>query len=500
MATKTTRPKQTTTKRAATKRTRTPAVASLSNGAKAPGNGHVPYAAVAERRSRGKAARSDVPRTAHGEWSAPKRRQDPVEILEEQAASRVPELVPLRYGRMLVSPFTFYRGAAGLMAADLARAPRTSLHVQLCGDAHLSNFGAFAAPDRRIVFDLNDFDETLPGPFEWDLKRLVASFAVAGRDLRFSAEKRRQVNRAVTSAYREAMREFASMKALDTWYARLDAETLLAEFKGQASAKRRKVMNKNVAKTRAKDSMRAFGKLTSTVDGEPRIISDPPLIVPIEDLVGGEDIEAFVHGVLDGYRSTLQDDRKHLLERFRYVHAARKVVGVGSVGTRAWIVLMLGRDGEDPLFLQLKEAQPSVLEAHLGASQYDNHGQRVVEGQRLVQAASDIMLGWHRVTGPAGREVDVYVRQLWDNKGSAIIDGMKHRELAGYATICGRTLARAHARSGDAVAISAYLGRSDALDRALADFAELYADQNELDYAALQQAVESGRVKAQSGL
>ena len=356
-----------------------------------------PHLSVRERAERGKAERAEVARDVHGEWSAPSGRRDPVELLEEQAASRVPELVPIRYGRMLVSPFTFYRGAAYLMAADLAGSQRTGLRVQLCGDAHLSNFGGFAAPDRRLVFDINDFDETLPGPFEWDLKRLVASFAVAGRDLGFAPAERRGVNLAVTRSYREAMRALESMKTLDLWYSRVDAEALIAQFQSTASAKRRKLMEKNLAKTRAKDSLRAFSKLTTVVEGEPRIAGDPPLIVPIEELAEGRDIEEFARSVNRGYRRTLQGDRKHLLERFRYAHAARKVVGVGSVGTRAWIMLMLGRDNDDPLFLQLKEAQPSVLEPFLGKSQYPNHGQRVVEGQRLMQAASDIMLGWHRI-------------------------------------------------------------------------------------------------------
>ncbi|MGB0094039.1 MAG: DUF2252 domain-containing protein [Solirubrobacteraceae bacterium] len=459
-----------------------------------------PHLSVRERAASGKAERAEVARNVHGEWSAPSGRRDPVELLEEQAASRVPELVPIRYGRMLVSPFTFYRGAAYLMAADLAGSQRTGLRVQLCGDAHLSNFGGFAAPDRRLVFDINDFDETLPGPFEWDLKRLVASFAVAGRDLGFARGQRRGIDLAVTRSYREAMRALASMKTLDLWYSRVDAEALIAQFQSTASAKRRKLMEKNLAKTRAKDSLRAFSKLTTVVDGEPRIVRDPPLIVPIEDLAQGRDIEEFARSVNRGYRRTLQGDRQQLLERFRYAHAARKVVGVGSVGTRAWIMLMLGRDSDDPLFLQLKEAQPSVLEPFLGKSQYSNHGQRVVEGQRLMQAASDIMLGWHRVTGLDNEERDFYFRQLWDNKGSVIIEGMKPRELSAYADICGRTLARAHARSGDAVSISAYLGSSDAMDRALADFAELYADQNELDYAALATAAKTGRVNPLTGL
>ena len=475
-------------------------VATQSTATESGGNGNVPHLSLRERAARGKAERAEVPRSVHGEWSVPSGRRDPVELLEEQAASRVPELVPIRYGRMLVSPFTFYRGAAYLMAADLAGAQKTGLRVQLCGDAHLSNFGGFASPDRRLVFDVNDFDETLPGPFEWDLKRLVASFAVAGRDLGLSVKQRRGVNLAVTRAYREAMQSLASMKTFYLWYSRVDAEALLAQFQSAASAKRRKLMERNLAKTRAKDSLRAFAKLTTIVDGEPRIISDPPLIVPIEDLSDGGDIEAFARSVNRGYRRTLQGDRKHLLERFRYVHAARKVVGVGSVGTRAWIMLMLGRDNDDPLLLQLKEAQPSVLEPFLGKSEYASHGQRVVEGQRLMQAASDVMLGWHRVTGTDDVERDFYFRQLWDQKGSAIIEGMKPKELAAYADICGRTLARGHARSGDPVTISAYLGSNNAMDQALADFAELYADQNELDYAALSTAVKTGRVKAQTGL
>jgi uncharacterized protein (DUF2252 family) len=463
----------------------------------------VSHLTVAERAARGKAARTEVPRRAHAEWTPAADRRDPVEMLEEQAASRVPELVPIRYGRMLVSPFTFYRGGAYLMAADLAHGLDSGLRVQLCGDAHLSNFGAFASPDRRLVFDINDFDETLPGPFEWDVKRLVASFAVAGRDLGLGIDRRRQVNLAVTRAYREAMRELAAMKTLDLWYSRVDIEDLAGQFRRTASGRRRKLMESNLAKTRAKDSLRAFGKLTTIIDGQRRIISDPPLIVPIEELAGGRDddgIEQFVHSVTRGYRRTLQGDRRDLLERFRYVHAARKVVGVGSVGTRAWIVLMVGRDNEDPLFLQLKEAQTSVLEPFLTKSQYANHGQRVVEGQRLTQAASDIMLGWHRVTGDDGVRRDFYFRQLWDNKGSVIIEGMTDRELTAYAEACGRTLARGHARSGDAVAISGYLGSSDVLDKALADFAELYAEQNERDYVAVTAAVRAGRIQAQTGL
>jgi uncharacterized protein (DUF2252 family) len=459
---------------------------------------------VAERAARGKAVRQEIPRRLHAAWEAPPQRADPVALLEEQAASRVPELVPIRYGRMLVSPFTFYRGAAYIMAADLAVGPRTGLHVQLCGDAHLSNFGAFAAPDRRMIVGVNDFDETLPGPFEWDLKRLVASFAVAGRDRGLNARQRRTVNLAVTQAYRDAMRELAQMRTLDVWYSRMELEPLMGLVREYGTEEQAATFERNVAKARAKDNLRAFDKLTTLVDGQPRIIADPPLIVPIEDLAGhfgSEGIEAFARTVIRSYRRTLQGDRRHLLERFNYAHAARKVVGVGSVGTRAWIVLMLGRDNADPLFLQIKEAQTSVLEPFLGRSQFAQHGQRVVEGQRLMQAASDIMLGWQRIKTPIDGETrDFYVRQLWDQKFSAIIDNMDAGALTFYARVCGQTLARAHARSGDSVAISSYMGTSDPLDQALADFAETYADQNERDYEALRAAVESGRVTAEMGL
>jgi uncharacterized protein (DUF2252 family) len=457
----------------------------------------------AERAARGKAQRADIPRSSHAEFEAPGHRRDPVELLEEQALTRVPELVPIRYGRMLLSPFTFFRGGAYLMAADLAGIPRTGLHVQLCGDAHLSNFGAYAAPDRRLVFSVNDFDETLPGPFEWDVKRLVASFAVAGRDRGFGAADRARINTTVARAYRESMRDFAVQRNLDLWYSRIEIDDIIDEFAVRATGKALKRFQGNLAKTRAKDSLKAFSKLTETVDGQPRIAGDPPLVVPIEDLAEpGEAtrLEAFVDGILRSYRRTLHGDRRVLLERFRYAHAARKVVGVGSVGTRAWIVLMMGRDGDDPLFLQLKEAEASVLEPFLGKSTFGNHGQRVVEGQRLMQAASDLMLGWVRVKRPGDPDRDFYVRQLWDAKGSAIVEAMKPRVMEAYATICGRTLAKAHARSGDAVAIAGYLGSGPAFERALAAFAEAYADQNERDYDAVRAAVKSGRIVAEAGL
>ncbi len=462
----------------------------------------IPHPTAEERAAQGKAARAVAPRSGQGEWEPASDRRDPVELLEEQAASRVQELVPIRYGRMLVSPFTFFRGAAYPMAADLAGAPRSGLEVQLCGDAHLSNFGAFGAPDRRLVFSINDFDETLPGPFEWDLKRLVASFAVAGRDRGFDAKKRQAINRAVTRSYRDAIRAFGAMSNLEIWYARIDVDEIAALAR-QGTPKQRKRFERNLAKARSKDSLKAFAKLTQIVDGEPRIASDPPLIVPIEEVVSGvgpAELEGFVRGVIRSYRRTLSADRRQLLERFRYVHSARKVVGVGSVGTRAWIVLMLGRDDNDPLFLQLKEAQPSVLEPFLRKSSFNNHGQRVVEGQRLTQAASDIMLGWIRMTAFDGASRDFYMRQLWDGKGSALVELMNPQAMTAYAGLCGHALAKAHARSGDAIAIGSYVGAGDSLDRALAAFAEAYADQNECDYNALREAAQSGRVAAETGL
>ncbi len=463
----------------------------------------VPQLTAHERWARGKAARAVAPRSIHGDWAAVADRRDPIELLEEQAVSRVAELVPVRYGRMLVSPFAFFRGAAYPMAADLAATPRTDLTVQLCGDAHLSNLGGFAAPDRRLVFSINDFDETLPGPFEWDVKRLVASFAVAGREQGFDAKQRRSINQAVTRSYREAMTGFAGMSNLDLWYSRIDVEEIAAIAAQRGSRKQRKLFQRNRSKAESKDSLRAFAKLTTTVDGQPRIASDPPLIVPIEDVVTGADradLEAFVRGVISSYQRTLSADRRRLLERYRYAHSARKVVGVGSVGTRAWIVLMLGRDEGDPLFLQLKEAQASVLEPFLGDSGFGHHGRRVVEGQRLMQAASDVMLGWTRFTGYDGVSRDFYVRQLWDAKGSAVIEAMNPSAMLVYGELCGRALAKAHARSGDGIAIAGYLGSSDSFDRALATFAEAYADQNEHDYRLLQGAVSAGRIVAESGL
>jgi uncharacterized protein (DUF2252 family) len=462
-----------------------------------------PRASPHERAAAGKAAREAASRQSHGEWEPPARRRDPVKVLEDQAKSRVPELVPIRYGRMLASAFTFYRGAAAIMAMDLASTPTSGIEVQLCGDAHLSNFGVFAAPDRRLVLDVNDFDETLPGPWEWDVKRLAASFEIAGRDRDFTPKETRAAVLTAVRAYREAMREFAGMGNLDVWYARLDVDTLLADLAKVATAKEMKTTRKNVKKARRKNSLRAFDRLVRVVDGEPRIISDPPLLVPIQELLSEDerlDFEERIRELLASYRESLKGDRRHLFDSYRFVDIARKVVGVGSVGTRAWVVLMMGRDGQDPLFLQAKEAEASVLEPFAGKSEFSNHGERVVEGQWLMQAASDVLLGWLPALGIDDRERDFYVRQLWDGKRSVEIETLPPEGLAIYGRVCGWVLARAHARSGDRIAIGAYLGKGDAFDRAIAEFSERYADQNELDHGALADAAKSGHVHAETDI
>jgi uncharacterized protein (DUF2252 family) len=439
-----------------------------------------------------------APLESHAEFT-PDRSRDPVGLLLEQAKSRVPELVPVRHGRMLVSPFAFFRGAALPMAADLAGTPASGLRVQLCGDAHLSNFGAFASPERRLVFDVNDFDETLPGPFEWDVKRLAASLAVAGRDNGFGGKNRRQVVLTAVESYRTAMRTFAGQHFMDVWYAHLDVEAAVSEFRSQLKARGVKRTEKMVAKAHTQDSMRALDKLTTVADGQRRIISDPPLIEPIEEIFADDQAAAIyeqIRAVLGSYRRTLQSDRRHLLEYFTLVQVARKVVGVGSVGTRAWILLMEGADGTEPLFLQAKEAQPSVLAPWCGRSQYRSQGERVVAGQHLMQAESDIFLGWTHAVGADGVDRDYYVRQLKDWKLSVPIEQALPSGLRVYARLCGWTLARAPARSGDRIALAAYLGGSGKFDQAIADFAETYADQNERDYAALQAAVKNGRAEA----
>jgi uncharacterized protein (DUF2252 family) len=464
----------------------------------------VPHLSVAERVARGKAARAEVPRSSHSVFELSPTRKDPLELLELQAKTRVPELVPIRYGRMLVSPFTFYRGAALIMAQDLAATPRSGLTVQCCGDAHLSNFGVFASPERRLVFDLNDFDETLPGPWEWDVKRLAVSMLIAAQDNSFKAKDQQRIVLDTVAQYRTSMARFAGMKNLEVWYAAADIDSLMSEFGAQFKTRMVKRTEKTLAKARTKDSISAFSKLTHVVDGQVRIVDESPLIVPIERLAPGAERQEMFDALRDlmrGYRDTLEWDRRVLLEEFELADFARKVVGVGSVGTRAWIALLLGRDGEDPLFLQVKEAEASVLEDFLGPSEFKNHGERVVTGQRLMQAASDIFLGWlHVKSGIDGQERDFYGRQLKDWKGSAETEQMVPEGMSAYGKLCGWTLARAHARSGDRIAIASYLGGGDTFDRAILDFSEAYAEQNQRDFDALTAAVKSGQIVAQTGL
>jgi uncharacterized protein (DUF2252 family) len=459
----------------------------------------------AERAALGAQARAEVPRESHAEFKLSADRPDPITLLEEQAKARVPELVPIRWGRMMVSPFTYYRGAALPMASDLATTPVSGLTVQACGDAHLSNFGVFGSAERNLVFDVNDFDETLPGPWEWDVKRLAASMEVAARSNGFSSKQRRKIVAGTVAGYRQAMRDFAGMTQLDIWYAHADIDQLRAQYNAKLDARQRKLVAKGAAKARTRDSMQELAKLTTVVDGQVRITADPPLLVPIEDLVSDPAqraaFESEIQSIMSKYRRTLETDRRHLIERYEFVHLARKVVGVGSVGTRCWIALMLGRDGSDPLFLQVKEAEESVLSRYLGASEFTNMGQRVVAGQRLMQASSDIFLGWHRVpAGLDGKQRDFYVRQLRDWKFSIDIDAMVPGGMRMYGALCGWTLARAHARSGDAVAIAAYLGGADVFDQAITEFADAYADQNERDHDAVLEAVKSGRIVAEQGL
>jgi uncharacterized protein (DUF2252 family) len=505
----------------------------------------IAHPSVDERRARGKEAGNRTPPSSHRGWAPAADRPDPVALLEEQDTNREQDLVPVRHGRMMVSPFTFYRGAAKIMAADLAGTPVSGLGTQLCGDAHLSNFGAFASPERILMFDVNDFDETLPGPFEYDVKRMAASFEIAARNNGFSPADAQAATLASVRSYREAMASFAQMGTMDIWYAHLDEDELRAgirnvvtetakQEKGAAkqekadkrakaskkaekrAAKQEKAdraqeraaktagkrAEKTLTKAHTRDSLQALSKLAEQVNGKYQIVSQPPIVVPARDLAAtyGLSAEAVVpalHEQFRAYRSTLQDDRRELLERFEIVDAARKVVGVGSVGTRAFIVLLQGRDAQDPLFLQVKEATASVLETYVGKSRYRQHGERVVQGQRRMQAASDIYLGWTK-----GADVNrhFYWRQLRDMKGSADVEAMIPLGLTYYARICGWTLARAHARSGDPIAIAEYLGEDDQFDQSIGDFSTRYAEQNDQDYQEFARAIRSGRLEAREGV
>ncbi|MFE7266328.1 DUF2252 domain-containing protein [Streptomyces sp. NPDC057592] len=452
-----------------------------------------------QRAARGRAARRAAPRSSHAEFEPSADRPDPLAVLEAQSVARVPELVPIRYGRMAESPFRFYRGAAAIMASDLASTGDCGIRAQLCGDAHLLNFGLFASPERNLLFDINDFDETSPGPWEWDVKRLAASFVVAGRANGFTDQERADIVLTTVRAYRESMIRFAGMRNLDVWYSRTDIGRLEALVSQQLAKRGRRKLSRAASKARTRDSLRAFDKLTVSVDGEPRIAADPPLLVPVAALLPAGERDATqerFRELIGRYGRSLPSDRRTLLSDFRFVDMARKVVGVGSVGTRCWIILMLGRDGGDPLLLQAKEAGPSVLAPHAGPGPYRNQGERVVAGQRLMQAAGDIFLGWERVEGIDGRRRDFYVRQLRDWKGAMEPEDMVPSGMRVLGEACGTALARAHARSGDRIAIAAYLGRSHSFDRALTYFAEKYADCNERDHRALVDAVRAGRLPA----
>jgi uncharacterized protein (DUF2252 family) len=460
-----------------------------------------------ERAAIGKAARKASPRSSHGAWSVSQRTSDPLDLLIEQETTRVADLLPIRHGRMAASPFAYYRGAALPMAADLATMSRTGLNVQLCGDAHLSNFGAFGSPERDLLFDVNDFDETNPGPFEWDVKRLAASLVIAGRSRGFGASVNRDVVLRACRTYRDTVRRFAGMTKLDVWYAKLDAPTVYALWGAEASKGALKQFQQAAAKAQSKDQLKARKKLTQVVDGTLQFLSDPPLLVPARELfpepeeaIELETLQHFVDTAIRSYRQSLASERRHLLDCYRPVDLARKVVGVGSVGTRCWVALFVGRDLDDSLFIQVKEAETSVLERFTAKSRATNHGQRVVEGQRLMQAASDILLGWERLKAPDGMTRDFYMRQLWDWKGSAEVDNMDPNLLTIYAGMCAWTLARAHARSGDPIAISAYLGTNDVFDQAVAEFATAYADQNDVDHQSLVTAIKDGRLVAELGI
>jgi uncharacterized protein (DUF2252 family) len=455
---------------------------------------------LGESADHGRAARSQTPREAHGDWTPAPGRPDPVAVLEAQAATRLPDLIPIRYGRMLVSPFTFYRGAAAVMAADLAATPSSGIIVQACGDAHISNFGGFAAPDRRLIFGPNDFDETLPGPWEWDVKRMAASVEIAGRDVGLPADLRTQLVEACVREYRQAMRGFAQVSHLDVWYERINASELVDRFGGRLGNKGRILFTKPFAKARRKTSLRAVTKLTEQVDGKPRFRSVPPLLVRFADLHDPADPRAeadYVGDLLKRYLASLDEDRRYLFGTYEFVDMARKVVGVGSVGTRAWVLLFAGRGGRDALVLQMKEAQASVLEPYLGRSKFRHHGERVVRGQRMDQAVTDVFLGWQRSQGLDGNEHDFYIRQLWDWKASMDLSIMGYSGLHAYSRACGWSLARAHARSGDRLAIAAYLGGGARFDEAIGRFSAAYADQNELDYQRLREAVATGVLPAE---
>lgn len=460
---------------------------------------------------RGKSLRSQVPRKSHAQWSPDAQRPDPVELLRSQGKSRVQELLPLRYERMSVSAFTFYRGGALIMAEDLSHTPTTGIRVQTCGDAHISNFGLFSSPERRTVFDINDFDETLPGPWEWDIKRLAASVEICGRDNGFGKKRRKEAVLACVRGYREGMARFADMGNLDVWYAHLDLDTIVERLATKAEKPDAPLIDpksgkKAIKKAKRKNSIRAIRKLTEVVDGELRIVSDPPIVVPLRDLANHIGDELFsepfeeealarlMRAVLAKYCMSLPEDKRHIMNSYEAVDMAHKVVGVGSVGMRAWIIVLRGADENDPLVLQVKEAQESVFERFVGRSTYGQHGHRVVAGQRAMQGTSDMLLGWCRLPSLDGHHKDYYIRQLWNGKGSLDLSRLNEAQLAKFAEACGITLAHAHARTGDRFAIASYLGTSDTFDQAIASFARAYAKQNEADYKRFLKALKNGEL------
>jgi uncharacterized protein (DUF2252 family) len=464
---------------------------------------YLPKRPVGERVAHGRELRREVPHERHAAWAPPRARFDPLSVLEDQAANRIPDLVPIRYGRMAQSPFAFFRGGAAIMAADLAGTPASGLRAQLCGDAHLLNFGMFATPERSLVFGLNDFDETLPGPIEWDIERLAASIEIAGRDLGFAPTERENAVLATIRAYREAMLSFAEMRNIEVWHARLPAKELQHRLAGMADRQTHDAVKKSIRKALRHDHLSAFDKLVERVDGNIRFTSSPPVLVPVEELLDAEQRTRYVEVIvsfLEQYRESLSPHLRSLIESYRFVHIARKVVGVGSVGTRAWAVLFVGRDEHDPLLLQLKEAQPSVLEPYAGRTSFESHGRRVVEGQRFMQTASDNLLGWYRLKAWDGQTHDFYVRQLWDGKSSIDVTKLTAAGLRAYGDSCGWTLARGHARSGDRIAIAAFLGDDDRFDRAIAEFAATYADLNAQDHARLVESIDAGRTPAVTGV
>lgn len=462
-----------------------------------------PRLTVEDRIARGRTARAKVPRSSHAKFAPAPRRPDPVALLEKQATTRVPDLIAIRHGRMLASPFAFFRGAALVMAADLASMPEVGIRAQICGDAHLANFGAFASPERRMIFDVNDFDETLPGPWEWDVKRLLASLAVAGRNNKYSAADRTSIAVSAAAEYRTAMDSFAALPVIDLWYSHVDLDTFLPQLKAAIPPADFKELTQDLTKARGRDNVHTFSKLTRLVDGTVHIVSDPPLTVPVFELytkLKAQEVHTAVQEIVRGYGASLSDDRRQLLAAYRLVEVARRVVGVGSVGTRSWVLLFLGRDSSDPLVLQAKEAERSVLEEFVGASDYDNHGERVVNGQRWMQAVSDIFLGWNRIREPDRKRHDYYLRQLRDWKWSPDLTTLSVPAMKVWGRLCAWTLARGHARSGDSIAVAAYLGQNDSFDRAMASFAEAYADQNERDFDSFKKAVKAGKVEAVTGV